>query len=148
MPPSAPWRGTTACISPGNAYERDTHFPGLYFQTSFLVSADGAVVLRYRRLISLFGPSPYDVYDRYVEIYGADSLFPVADTAIGRVAAVASEEILYPEIARAMALRGAERSWCIHRVKPAAAWSHRRALPSRHGRSRTSSISSAQTPPA
>ncbi len=92
----------------GNAYERDTHFPGLYFQTSFLVSADGAVVLRYRRLISLFGPSPYDVYDRYVEIYGADSLFPVADTAIGRIAAVASEEILYPEIARAMALRGAE----------------------------------------
>ncbi len=92
----------------GNAYERDTHFPGLYFQTCFLVSAAGDVVLRYRRLISLFGPSPYDVYDRYVEIYGAEALFPVADTAIGRIAAVASEEILYPEIARAMALRGAE----------------------------------------
>jgi predicted amidohydrolase len=92
----------------GNAYERDPHFPGLYFQTSFLIDSGGEVVLRYRRLVSLFAPSPYDVYDRYVEAYGADALFPVADTALGRIAAVASEEILYPEIARALAVRGAE----------------------------------------
>ena len=92
----------------GNAYERDPHFPGLYFQTSFLIDNAGEVVLRYRRLVSLFAPSPYDVYDRYVEAYGADALFPVVDTALGRIAAVASEEILYPEIARAMAVRGAE----------------------------------------
>jgi predicted amidohydrolase len=32
----------------------------------------------------------------------------VADTELGRLAAIASEEILYPEIARAFALRGAE----------------------------------------
>ena len=92
----------------GNAYEADAHFPGLYFQTSFLIAPSGEVALRYRRLVSLFGPSPYDVYDRYVEHYGADSLFPVAETEIGRIAAIASEEILYPEIARALALRGAE----------------------------------------
>jgi predicted amidohydrolase len=35
-------------------------------------------------------------------------VFPVADTAIGKLAAIASEEILYPEIARALAFRGAE----------------------------------------
>jgi predicted amidohydrolase len=35
-------------------------------------------------------------------------LFPVVDTEIGRLAAVASEEILYPEIIRALMLRGAE----------------------------------------
>lgn len=92
----------------GNAYERDPHFPDLYFQTSFVLDPAGAVVLRYRRLISMFAPSPYDVYDRYIEAYGADALFPVADTAIGRLGAIASEEILYPEIARALALRGAE----------------------------------------
>ncbi len=92
----------------GNAYERDPHFPGLYFQTSFLIAPSGEVVLRYRRLVSMFAPSPYDVYDRYVEAYGRDSLFPVADTALGRIAAIASEEILYPEIARALAVRGAE----------------------------------------
>ena len=92
----------------GNAYEQDPHFSGLYFQTSFVIAPDAEVVLRYRRLISMFSPSPYDVYDRYVSVYGVDALFPVADTEIGRLAAIASEEILYPEIARAHALRGAE----------------------------------------
>jgi predicted amidohydrolase len=92
----------------GNAYERDPHFPGLYFQTSFIIAPAGGVILRYRRLVSLFAPSPYDVYDRYVAAYGVDALFPVVDTDLGRLAAVASEEILYPEIARAHALRGAE----------------------------------------
>ena len=92
----------------GNAYERDPHFPGLYFQTSFLIEPGGGVVLRYRRLVSLFAPSPYDVWDRYLSVYGIDGVFPVADTELGRISAVASEEILYPDIARALALRGAE----------------------------------------
>lgn len=92
----------------GNAYERDPHFPGLYFQTSFVVAPDGRVVLRYRRLVSMFAPSPYDVWDKYVSAYGEDAIFPVAETEIGRLAAIASEEILYPEIARAHAVRGAE----------------------------------------
>jgi predicted amidohydrolase len=35
-------------------------------------------------------------------------VFPVADTIIGKLAAIASEEILYPEVARAHAIRGAE----------------------------------------
>ena len=92
----------------GNAYERDPHFPGLYFQTSFLIEPAGGVVLRYRRLVSLFAPSPYDVWDRYLSVYGKEGVFPVAETELGRMGAIASEEILYPDIARAMALRGAE----------------------------------------
>ena len=92
----------------GNLYEADAHFPELYFQTSFIADDTGDIVLRYRRLISHFGPTPYDVLDRYLDVYGADSLFPVADTALGRLAAVASEEIVFPEVARAFALRGAE----------------------------------------
>ena len=92
----------------GNAYERDPNFPGLYFQTSFLIEPSGKLVLRYRRLVSLFAPSPYDVWDKYVGIYGLEGVFPVADTELGRIAAIASEEILYPDIARALTLRGAE----------------------------------------
>lgn len=92
----------------GNAYETDRHFPGLYFQASFVVAPSGDVVLRYRRLVSLFAPTPHDVWDRYVEIYGLDGVFPVARTEIGQLAAIASEEILYPEIARCHAMRGAE----------------------------------------
>ena len=92
----------------GNAYEQDRHFPGLYFQTSFIIAPSGQVILRYRRLVSLFAPSPYDVWERYLEVYGLDGVFPVVETELGRLAAIASEEILYPEIARAFAIRGAE----------------------------------------
>jgi len=92
----------------GNAYERDTHFPDLYFQTSFVVAPSGDVVLRYRRLNSMYAPSPHDVWSKYLDIYGIDGVFPVARTEIGNLAAIASEEIVYPEIARAHALRGAE----------------------------------------
>ncbi len=92
----------------GNAYESDPHFPALHFQASFLVAPSGEVVLRYRRLNSMYTASPHDVWSAYTRHYGPEAIFPVADTEIGRIAAIASEEILYPEIARAHALRGAE----------------------------------------
>ncbi|MFD0479618.1 nitrilase-related carbon-nitrogen hydrolase [Nonomuraea thailandensis] len=91
-----------------NAYERDEHFPDLFFQATVILSPAGEAVLRYRRLHSLFSPTPYDVWERYLEIYGIDGVLPVARTELGNLAAVASEEILMPELARALALRGAE----------------------------------------
>ncbi|MEO6019336.1 MAG: nitrilase-related carbon-nitrogen hydrolase [Knoellia sp.] len=91
-----------------NAYETDKHFPDLYFQASVVLSPSGEVVLRYRRLHSLYSPSPYDVWDAYLDAYGMDAVLPVARTEIGVLAAVASEEILYPELSRALGLRGAE----------------------------------------
>ena len=91
-----------------NAYERDPNFPDLYFQSSVILDDAGNQILRYRRLISLFAPSPHDVWDKYLDIYGIDGVFPVARTPLGRLACIASEEILYPEVARAMGLRGAE----------------------------------------
>ncbi|NEP00959.1 MAG: nitrilase [Symploca sp. SIO2E9] len=92
----------------GNAYELDPNFPGLYFQTCFLLDPAGELILRYRRLNSLFTPTPHDVWERYLECYGLEGVFPVAKTAIGNLAAVASEEILFPEVARCLAMRGAE----------------------------------------
>ncbi len=92
----------------GNAYETDAHFPDLYFQTCFIAAPDGDIVLRYRRLISMFAPTPHDVWDKYLDLYGIDAVFPVADTELGRLACCASEEILFPEVCRAHALRGAE----------------------------------------
>lgn len=91
-----------------NAYETDQAFPALYFQASVVLGPSGDVVLRYRRLHSLYSPSPYDVLDAYLDAYGRDALFPVARTEIGALAAVASEEILHPELSRTFALRGAE----------------------------------------
>lgn len=104
---SAIARGNNIYLS-GNAYEVDPHFPELYFQTSFIVDDSGEVILRYRRLVSMYSPTPHDVLDKYLDVHGKDSLFPVVDTELGRLACVASEEILYPEITRALALNGAE----------------------------------------
>ena len=92
----------------GNAYELDKNFPELYFQTSFIIAPNGDVVLRYRRLNSMFAPTPHDVWDKYLNVYGLEGVFPVAKTEIGNLACIASEEILYPEIARCLAMRGAE----------------------------------------
>lgn len=91
-----------------NLYETDPFFPGLYFQASLVLGPTGDVVLRYRRLHSLFSPSPYDVWSRYLDRYGLDGVLPVARTELGGLAALASEEVLFPELARALALRGAE----------------------------------------
>ena len=91
-----------------NHYENDPNFPDLYFQANVVYGSQGDTVLRYRRMISLYSPSPYDVWDKYLEIYGAEAIFPVADTEIGVLGTIASEEILFPEIARCHALKGAE----------------------------------------
>jgi predicted amidohydrolase len=92
----------------GNAYEIDPAFPELFFQVSFILGDRGARILAYRRIISMYTSTPHDVWDRFIAHYGADALFPVADTPLGKLACIASEEILFPEIARAHALRGAE----------------------------------------
>jgi len=92
----------------GNAYEVDPDFPGLYFQTSFIIDDAGKVVLRYRRLNSMFTPTPHDLWDRYRERHGLEEIFPVARTPLGNLAVIASEEIRYPELARCLAMRGAE----------------------------------------
>ncbi|MDI2132437.1 nitrilase-related carbon-nitrogen hydrolase [Yinghuangia seranimata] len=91
-----------------NAYETDPHYPDLYFQGCVVLGPTGETLLRYRRLHSMYTPSPYDVWDSYLDHYGLDGVLPVARTAIGNLAAVASEEILYPELLRALAFRGAE----------------------------------------
>lgn len=91
-----------------NLYEVDAAFPDLYFQANLVFGPNGDVILRYRRMISLYAPTPFDVWDRYLDRYGKDAIFPVAATEIGTLGTVASEEILYPEIARMVALKGAE----------------------------------------
>lgn len=92
----------------GNAYEQDSFFPELYFQTSFIIGPNGDVLLRYRRLNAIYTPTPHDVWQLYIDAYGYDSLFPVVKTNIGNLACIASEDILYPEVARCLAMRGAE----------------------------------------
>jgi len=64
----------------GNAYELDPNFPELYFQNCFVFDPRGNMVLRYRRLNSMFAPTPHDVWDKYLDCYGLEGVFPVAKT--------------------------------------------------------------------
>ena len=91
-----------------NAYEVDPHFSDIYFQSSFIFDPQGEKILTYRRLNSMYAPTPHDVFSKYLEIYGYEGLFPVVRTPIGNLACIASEEILYPEIARCLMTFGAE----------------------------------------
>ena len=92
----------------GNVYEVDPNFPDLYFQTCFIIDPSGDIILRYRRLSSSFETTPHDVFDKYLDIYGMEGVFPVAKTEIGNLACIASEEIMWPELVRANVLNGAE----------------------------------------
>ncbi len=92
----------------GNYYELDPNFPDTYFQASFIIDDNGQYILHYRRLNSMYSVTPHDVLEKYIDLYGKESLFPVADTSLGKLACVASEEILYPEISRCLMMRGAE----------------------------------------
>ena len=92
----------------GNVYEIDPNFPELYFQTCFIIAPNGNVELRYRRLTSAFEMTPHDILDKYLDVYGVEGLFPVLDTPYGRLGCIASEEIMWPELVRAMCLRGTE----------------------------------------
>ena len=91
-----------------NAYEYDPRWPHRYFNCSFLISPSGEVILKYRRLHSVITPSPHDFLDEYVSELGWESLFPVADTEIGKIAMFPCMEVIFPEVARMYALQGAE----------------------------------------
>ncbi len=92
----------------GHTYEFDRKLPGVYFGTTWLFDDKGELRLRYRRLNSMTSPSPYDVWDKFLEHYTIDDLLPVAKTELGNFAAIPCQEIHFPELIRSLALRGAE----------------------------------------
>jgi len=93
----------------GAAYEVIDGFPGRFFNTAFLIAPNGDVILRYRKLYAMTTKTrPVDVLDEWLERFGPDSLFPVADTPLGRIGAMIARDSHWPEVARCLALRGAE----------------------------------------
>jgi predicted amidohydrolase len=96
------------CYIGGNAYETDPEWPGRYFNTSFLIDDSGEVILKYRRINTSYASSPHDAIDKYFARYGVEGTFPVAKTPLGNLAMIPCGEIMYPEAARSMMMRGAE----------------------------------------
>jgi predicted amidohydrolase len=91
-----------------NAYEAPPEWPGRYFNCSFLINPSGDVILKYRRVSTAQAASPHDVLDEYLDKHGIEGLWPVARTEIGNIAMMPCGEILWPETARCLTLRGAE----------------------------------------
>ena len=95
-------------------FEYDPDWPLRYFNTSIIVSPEGEVVLRYRKLqcADLNGllnvTTPGSVFSRYVEQYGYDALVPVIDTPIGRLGSLICFDANWPELWRSLAMKGAE----------------------------------------
>ena len=104
-------RGIYLCAS---TMEFDPDWPGRWWICAFIVGPTGEVILRYRKLYPgstnglLNATDPGDVYTEYVRRYGEDALFPVVDTPIGKLACLVCYDINFPEVARALTLRGAE----------------------------------------
>jgi predicted amidohydrolase len=98
----------------GGVFEYDPEWPGRFFNTAFIFDDSGNLIHRYRKIhcADVFGTlpdtTPGSVYDQYVQKYGYDHLFPVAETPLGSIATKICFDMNFPETARAMVQRGAE----------------------------------------
>ncbi len=90
-----------------NGIERINAFPGRYFLSGMIVGPSGDLVLNYRKLTSLSNKTrPGDVLSEWLGHFGEESLFPVVDTEIGKLACVIAADMYVPEVMRGMVLRG------------------------------------------
>ncbi len=94
----------------GMAYEKEEDaWPGRFFNTAFILSPDGEVILKYRKHYDqTCKTKPGDVFDDYVDRLGPDRLHPVVETEIGTLGAMVCFDVNFWENARSLALKGAE----------------------------------------
>jgi predicted amidohydrolase len=101
-------------IAGGGVVERVPQFPDRWFNTAFIIGPSGKVELRYHKWhipasIGL-GTSPHDIFEEYVKVFGGDiaTLFPVLDSAIGKLGTMTCHDGCTPEVSRALGYNGCE----------------------------------------
>ena len=96
------------------SFEFDPEWPQRFFNSAYIIDDQGELILKYRKIHCadamgfLPDTTPGSVFSSYVERYGYESLFPVVDTSLGRLAATICFDMNFPETYRALAARGAE----------------------------------------
>lgn len=96
-----------------NAVEYIPAFPGRYFLAGVLLGPTGNIELNYRKLYGLTSKTrPSDILPEWLDRFGAQSLFPVADTPLGRIAVTVGSDLMWPELARSFVFNGAEVLAC------------------------------------
>ena len=104
------------CYIVFGAYAKDLeNWPGHILHLMVMVGPEGNVVAKHWKQRNVRGLFPggemytsviYDVYDRFVEMYGVDAVIPITQTDIGNIAMSAVQ--FEPELFRCMAMKGAE----------------------------------------
>ncbi|MDA5192918.1 nitrilase-related carbon-nitrogen hydrolase [Govanella unica] len=93
----------------------DDDWKGHTMNTQVLVGPNGKIIARHWKQrnmramfpgVEQFTTTIYDVFDRYVEMYGWDAVIPVERTDIGNISM--SSVQFEPELFRAMTMKGAE----------------------------------------
>lgn len=103
----------------GHSYELDKEWsPERLFSTAFVISPEGKVIMKYRKVNVSNSPielpdSPCEVLDEYMRKYGkgktiTETLFPVVKTRIGNIGCFICFDGFFPEPTRCLALNGAE----------------------------------------
>jgi predicted amidohydrolase len=93
----------------GAAFEKVEEFPRHFFNTGFIISPQGEIILKYRKINASnnnleISSSPVDV----LKNYGPHELFPVAKTPIGNLGMFICYDGWFPEVARCLMINGAE----------------------------------------
>lgn len=97
------------CFVSGSSVESQPQFPGLFFHSGFIIGGEG-LLLRAPKVQGTTVPEVTlvrDVVEKYIESFGADSVLPVVETAIGGLACCVHSEVELPELTRELRRKGA-----------------------------------------
>ena len=98
------------CYVATSTQEKVPQLPGRYFHTGFIMGPQG-LVLRSPKSQARSAPEVTylrDIPDEYMRIFGRDSIMPVADTPLGKLACFVEGEAEVLEASRLLASKGAQ----------------------------------------
>lgn len=104
----------TSSYVAGQFLEEDPKFPQRVFNTAFLLNDSGDLILKHRKLqgVDTLGAlrvhTPGSIFEAYVDEFGLESLYAIADTPLGKLGHMICFETVFPEVSRLLAQAGAE----------------------------------------
>lgn len=98
------------CYVSTSTQEKVPQLPGKFFHTGFIMGPEG-LVLRSPKTQAQSAPEVFylrDIQAEYLKVFGPDSIMPVVDTPIGKLACYVEGEAEVLEVSRMLASKGAD----------------------------------------